>query len=191
MRAILPSAPLRYTRAMKPRRRLSSSRPFRALTRLACLGLALAALALGSTAFARDGAATEEALREADRAFFAAIAAHPPTALETVLDEAFAYRTSRGAVIGKRALIGHLSQGLTRVAGTRSLRALHARSGDTAVVTGIAEVSVAETDGPRTVWSRYTHVWVQREGRWRLLYREADESPGKLPDSVSTPDLAP
>ena len=176
---------------MEPRCRLSSSHPLRALTRPACLGLALAALALGSTAFGRDAAATEEALREADRAFFAAIAAHPPAALETVLDEAFAYRTSRGAVIGKRALIGHLSQGLTRVAGTRSLRALRARSRDTAVVTGVAEVSVAETDGPRTVWSRYTHVWVARDGLWRLLYREASESPGALPATEVRDGLEP
>lgn len=163
----------------------------RALARPASLCLAIAALALGSTALARDATPGEAALRDADRAFFAAIASHPPTALESVLDEGFAYRTSRGAVIGKRALIDHLSQGLTRVSATRSLRAVRARAADTAVVTGVAEVLVEEADGQRAVWSRYTHVWVAREGRWQLLYREASESPGRLPDAEAAPGLAP
>ena len=66
-----------------------------------------------------------------------------------------------------------------------------ARDGDTAVVTGVAEVTLDETAGPRTVWSRYTHVWILRDGRWRLLYREARESPGPLPDTEATTDLAP
>lgn len=134
---------------------------------------------------------TEEALLEADRAFFGAIAARPPTALEDILDEGFSYRTSRGGHIGKRALIGHLSQGLTRISETRSRRAIRARSQDTAVVTGLAEVTVQEADGPRTVWSRYTHVWSMRDGRWRLLYRDTTESPGRPPPSESTPDLLP
>lgn len=127
----------------------------------------------------------------ADRAYFEAIASHPPTALEGLLEEAFVYRTSRGAAIGKRALIGHLSQGLTRIADIQSWRRTPTLSGDTAVVTGVAEVTVTGTDGPRVVWSRYTHVWVSHAGRWRLLHREATESPGRLPREERAPDLAP
>lgn len=140
---------------------------------------------------AETGAAAQADPLVADRAYFAAIASHPPSALEDLLDDAFVYRTSRGTAIGKRALIGHLTQGLTRIASIRSLRAVPARDGDTVVVTGVAEVTLDETAGPRTVWSRYTHVWVQRDGRWRLLYREAGESPGQIPATESTPDLAP
>jgi ketosteroid isomerase-like protein len=152
----------------------------------------MASLALTRTALGQAVVPGDDALREAARAFFAAIAAHPPAALEDLLDEGFAYRTSRGAVIGKRALIDHLSQGLTRVAATRSLRAVRTRTADTAVVTGVAEVFVEEADGQRAVWSRYTHVWVRREDRWRLLYREAGESAGRLPESEgSAPGLTP
>ena len=151
----------------------------------------MASLVSTGTVRAQAVAPGDHALREADRAFFAAIASHPPAALEDLLDEGFAYRTSRGAVIGKRALIDHLSQGLTRVSATRSLRALRARAADTAVITGVAEVLVEEADGPRTVWSRYTHVWVARKGRWRLLYREASESPGALPATEVTAGLEP
>lgn len=136
-------------------------------------------------------AAADDGVLTADRAYFAAIASHPPTALEALLEEAFAYRTSRGAVIGKRALIGHLSQGLTRIADIKSWRRTVAVSGDTAVVTGVAEVTVTEQDGPRVVWSRYTHVWVSRDARWRLLHRDTTESPGRLPREELTPDLSP
>ena len=134
---------------------------------------------------------TDDSPVDADRAYFAAIASHPPAALEDLLDDGFVYRTARGTAIGKRALIGHLAQGLTRVAKIRSLRAVPARNGDTAVVTGVAEVTLDEAQGPRTVWSRYIHVWTLRDGRWRLLYREAGESPGALPDDQATADLAP
>jgi hypothetical protein len=171
---------------MPLRRRPSSAH---AVLALACL--VMASLASTGIAFGRAAAPGDEALREADRAFFAAIASHPPAALEDLLDEGFAYRTSRGAVIGKRSLIDHLSQGLTRVSATRSLRALRVRAADTAVITGVAEVLVEESDGQRAVWSRYTHVWVARKGRWRLLYREASESPGRLPDAEAAPGLAP
>ncbi len=136
-------------------------------------------------------ASADDGVLAADRAYFEAIASRPPTALEGLLEEAFVYRTSRGAAVGKRALIGHLSQGLTRVADIKSWRRTPAVSGDTAVVTGIAEVTVTEADGPRVVWSRYTHVWVSHAGRWRLLHREATESPGRPPREVLAPDLAP
>ena len=155
---------------------------------LALCALVVPTMSATGTAHA---AAADDGVLAADRAYFEAIASHPPSALETLLEESFAYRTSRGAVIGKRALIGHLSQGLTRVAGIKSWRRTVAVSGDTAVVTGVAEVTVTEKDGPRVVWSRYTHVWVSRDARWRLLHREATESPGPLPREERTPDLAP
>lgn len=155
---------------------------------LALCALVMQPMSVSGTVHA---APMDDGVLAADRAYFEAIASHPPTALEGLLDEAFAYRTSRGNAIGKRALIDHLSKGLTRVADIKSWRRTPTVSGDTAVVTGVAEVTVDETDGPRVVWSRYTHVWVSRTGRWQLLHREATESPGRLPREGLTSDLVP
>ena len=138
-----------------------------------------------------SAAPADESLLAADRSFFAHIASSPPTGLDTLLDEGFAYRTSRGAVIGKTALIGHLDRGLTRIAQTRSWRATRAQGGDTTVVTGVAEILLDEANGSRAVWSRYTHVWVSRQGNWRLLYREANEMAGRLPENELAPELSP
>ena len=45
--------------------------------------------------------------------------------------------------------------------------------GETAVVTGLALVTDNLRGQARRLRFRYTHVWVKRDGRWRVVSRQA------------------
>ncbi|MBU6377422.1 MAG: DUF4440 domain-containing protein [Gammaproteobacteria bacterium] len=107
-----------------------------------------------------------------DAAFFAAISSDPAT-LSALLADRFVYRTVRGTTLGKQALIDELRSGRTRVASPRiSDFAVVAQEG-TQVSTGVVTLEVLGADGPTTLRSRFTHVWVREAKGWRLLFREA------------------
>lgn len=125
----------------------------------------LMALALAATVASADD-------QQADEAFFAAISANPAS-LENLLAERFVYRTSRGTTIGKRALIEELLSGRTRVDAPRISDGAVVAHGGTRVSTGIVTLQILGGSAPQTSRSRFTHVWVREEGRWRLLFRES------------------
>lgn len=107
-----------------------------------------------------------------DEAFFAAISANP-AALQQLLAERFVYRTSRGPVIGKRALIDELRSGRTRVSAAEISEYLTVTERGTRVGTGIVTLQVLTAEGTQTSRSRFTHVWVREATGWRLLFRES------------------
>lgn len=125
----------------------------------------LMALALTATVASADG-------QQADEAFFAAISANPAS-LEHLLAERFVYRTSRGTTIGKRALIEELLSGRTRVDAPRISDHAVVAHGGTRVSTGVVTLQILGGAAPQTSRSRFTHVWVHDEGRWRLLFRDS------------------
>lgn len=107
-----------------------------------------------------------------DYVFFAAISANPGS-LEDLLAEPFAYRTSRGSTIGKKALIDELRSGRTRVIAPQITETSSTTQGNTTVSVGVVTLRAISGEGEQIIRSRFTHVWVKQHNRWQLLFRES------------------
>jgi hypothetical protein len=107
---------------------------------------------------------------EAERAFFEALVAGSLQDLDRVLaDDFLLIDVMRGSEITRDALMA--------VVGSRQLVFESIKPAEprvrlyqaTAVVTGRTEMSGRFGEAPWTIRSRYTHVYVEQEGRWRLV----------------------
>jgi ketosteroid isomerase-like protein len=105
-----------------------------------------------------------------DRAFFAALLAADAQGLERLLgDDFLLIDVMTGSEIPKPALVEVVGSGQLRfdtiAAGEPHLR----RYGSAAVVTGQTEMHGQYAGAPWTARSRYTHVFVEHDGAWRLV----------------------
>ena len=105
----------------------------------------------------------------AERQFFAALVEASPEALDRVLtDDFILIDVFRGSEVPKAALLAVIGSGELQfeviVPADTRVRLYQA----TAVVTGRTQMRGRFGETPFTVSSRYTHVYIQQQGQWRL-----------------------
>lgn len=111
---------------------------------------------------------TREDVLAADARRFAAMLQNDLTALEALLADDLTYTHSSSKVESKAEFLESLRSGKLRyLAAERSDLAVRVY-GDTAVVTGRAEMKVSSPGGELTLPVRFTEVWVRSGGAWKL-----------------------
>lgn len=105
----------------------------------------------------------------AEREFFTALVAGDPEALDRVLaDDFLLIDVMTGSEIPRAALLAIIGSGQL---GFEEIEPAEVRVrfyGNTAVVTGRTQMSGRFEETPFTVRSRYTHVYAEQQGEWRL-----------------------
>jgi uncharacterized protein (TIGR02246 family) len=104
--------------------------------------------------------------------FFRALAEGDASELDRIMaDDCVMIDLMRGAETPKAMLVQAVASGHARFGEITPIEARVRRYGDTAVVTGRTEMRVhmIGSDAPFVAGSRYTHVYVEQDGRWRLV----------------------
>jgi len=108
--------------------------------------------------------------READGQFFAALLAADAVVLRDLLADDFVLiDVLQGGEISRAALLEAIAGGVVGFEAIDVLESRERRYGNVAVITGRTEM---RGQGGGQAWaarSRYTHVFVQQQGRWRLV----------------------
>ena len=114
----------------------------------------------------------------AERRFFAALVAADLEDLDRVLaDDFLLIDVMRGDEIAKPALVAVLRSGQLRFAAIEPVECRLRCYPGTAVVTGRTRMSGSFDGAPFAASSRYTHVYVEQDGRWRLVAAQGTQIP--------------
>ena len=106
----------------------------------------------------------------AERRFFTALVEADVEVLTQVLaDDFLLIDVMRGSEIEKIALLAVLGSGQLKFTGIEPADTRVRLYGTTAVVTGRTQMRGLFGEMPFTVHSRYTHVYVEQQGGWRLV----------------------
>lgn len=108
--------------------------------------------------------------RDADRQFFAALLAADVEALDDLLaDDFLLIDVLQGGEIPRAALLEAMAGGVVRFEVIEVLESRERRHGNVALITGRTEMRGQGGGQAWTARSRYTHVFVLQQGRWRLV----------------------
>ena len=108
-------------------------------------------------------------VEDADHCFFKALREGDAPALEGLLTEDFVLvDVMRGAEVSRADLVGAVGGGQLRFDAIDLVASRVRRYGDTAVVTGQTEMRGRMGEASWLARSRYTHVYVEQDHRWRL-----------------------
>jgi len=106
----------------------------------------------------------------ADREFFKALTGGDSDALSRLLADDFVLiDVMRGAEVPKAALVGLVGSGQLKFESITPADAHARRYGSTAIIIGRTEMRLRFEQTSVTVKSRYTHVYVEAEGRWMMV----------------------
>jgi ketosteroid isomerase-like protein len=106
----------------------------------------------------------------ADRHFFAALLAAQTKDLDQLLAEDFMLiDVMAGAEIAKPAFLEAIGARQLEFQMIEPAEQRVRRYGETAIVTGRTRMAGKFADEPFAASSRYTHVFVEHQGRWRLV----------------------
>lgn len=115
---------------------------------------------------------TAVSVTQADAQFFAALLARDIAALESLLDETFVIvEVGSGTVHSRADFLAAVEHGIVvfRTVETDPAEASVREYDGAAIVVGRTAMTIADAEGAVVrAASRYTHVFVQRDGRWRL-----------------------
>ena len=107
---------------------------------------------------------------ETDRQFFLCLIDADLEALNRLLtDDFLLIDVISGSEIGKRALFSAMESGQLRFTAIELLEAKVRRHHSTAIVTGRTQLSGRFGDSQLDAHSRYTHVYIEQHGHWRLI----------------------
>ena len=106
----------------------------------------------------------------ADREFFKALTEGDHESLNRLLaDEFVLIDVMRGAEVTKTLLVDALRSGQLKFESITVVDAHFRRYGSTAIIIGQTEMRMRFEQASITVKSRYTHVYAEGEGRWRMV----------------------
>jgi ketosteroid isomerase-like protein len=106
----------------------------------------------------------------AERAFFTALVEGDVEALDQILaDDFLLIDVMRGAEVPKSALLAVIGSGQLRFDAIEPMGSRVRLYPATAVVIGRTEMRGRFEGTPFSASSRYTHVFVEQQGRWRLV----------------------
>ncbi|HSB54449.1 MAG TPA: nuclear transport factor 2 family protein [Gemmatimonadales bacterium] len=113
---------------------------------------------------------SDEPILTAERAFFTGLMQADVEALGKLLaDDFLLIDVMQGAEVPRSALLDLIGSGQLRFGAVEIVDSRVRRYGAAAVVTGQTRMRGQFGDQSFTAHSRYTHVYVEREGRWRLV----------------------
>jgi ketosteroid isomerase-like protein len=126
----------------------------------------------------------------AERRYFAALVAGDVTALDQLLaDDLILVDVMSGSETTKPMLLGALGTGGLRFESIEPAEARARIYGATAVINGRTVMHLRFGETAFSTRSRYTHVWVEQEGRWRMVSAQgtqiAEQPPGPPPQAES------
>jgi len=108
--------------------------------------------------------------READRQFFTALISADVAALDRLLaDDFLLIDVMSGSEVTKSSLLAVIESGQLRFEAIEPVESLVRLYQTTAVITGRTQMRGRFAEQPFTVSSRYTHVFVEQQGQWRLV----------------------
>jgi ketosteroid isomerase-like protein len=139
---------------------------------LVALALTAAALMLASAAYGqRHPRAAEHEVMEAEKAYVDALVKGDHAALSNLLDQQYVFTETEGVTLDRAAHLERFKGGTYRFATRADIDDVKIRKfGSTAFVTGrLNFVGHAHSTQKPDGHSRYTHVWVKKMGRWRLV----------------------
>ena len=119
-----------------------------------------------------------------ERRFFTALVAADVEELDRILaDDFLLIDVMRGSEVPKAALLEVLGAGQAKFAAIEPAESRVRRYGGTAVVTGRTQMHGRFGETPFAASSRYTHVYVEQQGRWRMVAAQGtqiapDQQPG-------------
>jgi ketosteroid isomerase-like protein len=140
------------------------------------IGLFCAGMLLGPE---RAGAAdaTEDAVRKAEEARFAATVKADFAALDSLLADDLTYTHSNAKVETKKELLDLMRSGHYKYNSLQPEDMKVRAYGDTAVINGTAAVDVVSGGNPLKLKVRFTDVWAKRGGRWQLVAWQSTRIP--------------
>ena len=114
-----------------------------------------------------------------DHQFFGALVAGSLESLDELLAEDFVLiDVLSGSDISKAALLAAAGSEPIKFDAIQPLEARVRRYGDTAVITGRTRMNGKFQGSPFEASSRYTHVYVEQQGRWRLVSAQGTQIAG-------------
>ena len=122
--------------------------------------------------------AIDKEIRAAERALYDAMIGKRLDALADLLSKKLAYVHSTGVVETKAEYLAALDRSLYAYQRIESRQPVIVQYGQTAIMHGVVDMWVATDGGPVEKLSlRFVLVWVQEEGRWRLMLRQTTRMP--------------
>ena len=108
--------------------------------------------------------------READRQFFTSLLEANVEALERLLaDDFILIDVMSGSEITKSSLLAVIESGQLKFEAIEPVDSLVRWYQTTAIITGRTQMQGRFGELPFTAHSRYTHVFVEQQGQWRLV----------------------
>ena len=118
-------------------------------------------------------------VEDADQSFFAALRAADAPALAALLTDDFVLiDVMRGSEVPRAELIGAVAGGVLRFDTIDVIGSRVRRYGNAAIVTGQTEMRGRAGEDAWSARSRYAHVFVEQEGRWRLASAQGTQIAG-------------
>ena len=112
----------------------------------------------------------EEGPLAAERRFFDALVRGDVRALEEILaDDFLLIDVMSGSEVPRAAMLDVLGSGQLKFHSIEPAEARVRRYGAAAVITGRTEMRMSFGDQAIAARSRYTHVFVEQDGRWRMV----------------------
>ena len=135
----------------------------RQLLLLATLSCVLLSVALGQEAAKEPGRSGPPALADRFRAYREAFAKRDVTTLDDIWADDYTFTNPHGALLTKKQRLENIRSGHTQIESVASEDEDVRVYGDTAVIT--ARITLKEASGHY----RSISVWVNQQGRWRLV----------------------
>lgn len=118
-------------------------------------------------------------VEDADQSFFTALRAGDGTALAALLTDDFVLiDVMRGGEVARADLIGAVGAGQLCFDAIDVVSSRVRTYGSTAVVTGETRMRGRFGDAGWSAHSRYAHVFVEQDGRWRLASAQGTQIAG-------------
>jgi hypothetical protein len=115
-----------------------------------------------------------------DRQFFSALIAGSLENLSQILaDDFIMIEVMGGSEVTKSSLLGAIESGQLKFEAVEPAEMRVRTYQTTAVVTGRTQMSGRFAGTPFAVRSRYTHVYVEQQGRWRLVTAQGTQIAGE------------
>ncbi len=122
---------------------------------------------------AADPAARSEVI-DAEKALYRAMIGRDFPALEAMLRPDLIYIHSTAVAESREAYLAGVAQGLYEYGSIASRDVRIRIDGDTAVMDGVVDMSVAAAGAPKEMTHLlFALVWVREGGKWRLYFRQA------------------
>ena len=122
--------------------------------------------------------AARDCVAAAERELYQAMMGRDFAAMDAILAEDLVYVHSTAVAETREAYLAGVAAGWYEYESIASRSPRIRIAGDMAAIDGIVDMRVGETGRPKDLLHLlFTLVWVHRDGRWQLYYRQATRMP--------------